>query len=159
MQIKMLSLLACGAAFAPGLALADDDAPGAYSYAWQDSRLKSEIGVAQGNEFDPARCNTFDTHVRRTTPIGVFPRGDTAARLADMTGNVWEWTSSAYREYPYDSSDGREDATRDDARRVARGGSWRSFPVSARAASRAGLSPDDRSYSVGFRVVCVSPIR
>lgn len=34
-----------------------------------------------GNTFDPTRCNTFDTHVRRTTPIGVFPRGDTPCRL------------------------------------------------------------------------------
>ena len=28
-----------------------------------------------GNEFDSTRCNTFEAHVRGTTPIGVFPRG------------------------------------------------------------------------------------
>jgi formylglycine-generating enzyme required for sulfatase activity len=27
---------------------------------------------AWGNEFDAARCNSFETHVRGTTPIGVF---------------------------------------------------------------------------------------
>ena len=32
---------------------------------------------AFGNNFDAARCNTFETHIRRTTPIGVFPGGKT----------------------------------------------------------------------------------
>ena len=27
---------------------------------------------AFGDDFDAARCNTFETHVRHTTPIGVF---------------------------------------------------------------------------------------
>ena len=30
---------------------------------------------AFGDDFDAARCNTFETHVRHTTPIGVFPGG------------------------------------------------------------------------------------
>lgn len=46
MQTKMFSLLVCTAAFAPGLALADEPEPSAYSYAWKDSRLQSEIGVS-----------------------------------------------------------------------------------------------------------------
>ena len=63
---------------------------------------------AFGNNFDAARCNTFETHIRRTTPIGVFPGGKTPAGLVDMTGNTWDWTSSLYTTYPYDTADGRE---------------------------------------------------
>jgi formylglycine-generating enzyme required for sulfatase activity len=32
---------------------------------------------AFGDDFDAARCNTFETHIRRTTPIGVVRRRDT----------------------------------------------------------------------------------
>lgn len=35
-----------GVAFAPAVALAEEPAPSAYSYAWKDSRLRSEIGVS-----------------------------------------------------------------------------------------------------------------
>jgi formylglycine-generating enzyme required for sulfatase activity len=114
---------------------------------------------AWGEPFDSSRCNTFETHVRGTTPVGVFPLGETPDGVADLTGTVWEWTSSAYRGYPYEADDGREDATREDVRRVLRGGSWDSSLESARAAARFDFDPGDRNDLIGFRVVCVSPIR
>jgi formylglycine-generating enzyme required for sulfatase activity len=76
-----------------------------------------------------------------------------------MTGNVWEWTSSAYKSYPYDSGDGREDPMRENVRRVVRGGSWLNSSDGARAAFRSYYDPGSRNFSLGFRVVCVSPIR
>ena len=109
-------------------------------------------------EFDPARCNVFETHVRGTTPPGVFRDGDTQEGLADMSGNVWEWTSSLYRLYPYDAQDGREDPEVSNVPRVVRGGSWFSLRGFARCASRLGALPDTRDYGYGFRLVCVSPI-
>jgi len=79
---------------------------------------------AFGDDFDAVRCNTFETHVRHTTPIGVFPGGGTPEGLVDMTGNTWDWTSSLYTPYPYDPTDGREAPRPPGARRVVRGGSW-----------------------------------
>ena len=112
---------------------------------------------AFGNNFDAARCNTFETHIRRTTPIGVFPGGKTPTGLVDMTGNTWDWTSSLYTPYPYDAADGREAPSPPGARRVVRGGSWGLVQVVARASYRLDFAPDFRCYSLGLRVVRSSP--
>jgi formylglycine-generating enzyme required for sulfatase activity len=112
---------------------------------------------AYGDDFDAARCNSFETHVRRTTPIGVFPGGDTPEGLVDMTGNVWEWTSSVYRDYPYDAADGREVLIATPARRVGRGGSWYDVHVLARVSSRYHLVPGYRDDNLGLRVGRASP--
>ncbi|MEI2746602.1 MAG: SUMF1/EgtB/PvdO family nonheme iron enzyme [Ottowia sp.] len=112
---------------------------------------------AYGDEFDASRCNAFETRVRRTTPVGVFPGGETPEGLIDMTGNTWDWTGSLYRPYPYIAADGREDPA--EARRVVRGGSWSNDRVSARAVCRSDLGPDGRFNRFGFRLVCASPIR
>lgn len=128
---------------------------------------------AYGDEFDVAKGNLLPTHVRRTTPVGVFPVGDTPEGVCDLTGNVDEWTSSAcgigveysdesptiYR-YLYVVDDGREDPdTGTDITRVCRGGSWASGPGWSRAATRLDVPPDVRAHFFGGRLACSpSPI-
>lgn len=73
--------------------------------------------------------------------------------LHDMHGNVWEWTRSACRPYPYDEHDGRN-VPGADGERVVRGGSWRDRPTRARSAVRLAYRPYQCVYNVGFRVVC-----
>ena len=69
-----------------------------------------------------------------------------------MSGNVWEWTRSLYRDYPYDASDGRESP--DSPRlRVLRGGSFLYRPHNLQAARRMGDMSDLRMSDYGFRVV------
>lgn len=128
-----------------------------------EAAARGEAGrrFAYGDDFDPLRCNVAGTHVRRPTPVGVFPDGDTPEGLADMTGNVWEWTSTLcgpscdrpdYR-YPYRPGDGREDPSAGPTvLRVTRGGSWGSDQVGARAAGRNFEPPDSRLRQVGFRL-------
>ena len=72
--------------------------------------------------------------------------------LCDMHGNVAEWTATAYRPYPYDAADGREniDAT---SRRVVRGGSWYDRPKRCTSAYRLSYAPYQPVFNVGFRVV------
>ena len=75
-----------------------------------------------------------------------------------MSGNVWEWTRSQRRAYPYQPTDGREDLIAGDGvPRVVRGGSFNSFVRRIRAAYRHCRKPNDRDGRVGFRVV-VSPL-
>ncbi len=115
-----------------------------------------------GDAFDVTCCNTLDTKLRRTAPVGVFPSGDTPPQVgqdgvADLSGNVWEWTGSCYSPYPYKADDGREDASVEQAR-VLRGGSWLSSPGGVRSSVRVNPRPDDRFNYIGFRVLCSSPI-
>jgi len=136
----------------------------------QDYRVPSEVEwevAARGQaarrypwegDFDPGRCNSFESHVRGTTPVGVFPDGDTPQGIADMSGNVCEWTGSLYRPYPYRADDGRENSKDGDGRRVVRGGSWRHYRERARCAYRYHTHPGDRGLDLGFRVLCVSHI-
>ena len=113
---------------------------------------------AYGDDYDVARCNTFDTHIRRTTPVGVFPGGETPEGVVDLTGNTWDWTGSLYQPYPYNAADDRENPAVDD-RRVLRGGAWRVPAVYARAAYRNRLHPAGRLDYLGVRVVVgLSPI-
>jgi formylglycine-generating enzyme required for sulfatase activity len=114
---------------------------------------------AYGNGYDPARCNTFATHIRRATPIGVFLGGETPdpVGIVDMAGNVWDWTSSLYKLYPYDATDGREAPSADESSgRVVRGGSWSAPPLGALACFRSDDNPAYRLFSLGFRVCCSS---
>jgi formylglycine-generating enzyme required for sulfatase activity len=114
-------------------------------------------------EWDPGLANTHDTHIRATTPVGVFPAGDSPEGLQDLTGNVYEWTSSAFgrdrvapeHAYPYDPDDGREDPDRpDDVLRVSRGGAWASVQATSHAAFRGPLAPGDRNNQGGMRLAC-----
>lgn len=116
---------------------------------------------AFGDDFGALRCNTVETHVRAPSPIGVFPDGDTPDGLADMTGNVWEWTSAAWGEsdtepafpYPYCPEDGRERLDTSPAvRRVLRGGSWLDYQARVACAYRLTDVPDAREGYAGFRV-------
>jgi formylglycine-generating enzyme required for sulfatase activity len=110
-----------------------------------------------GDPFDPKRANTAESNIGTTTPVGQFsPQGDSPYGCADMIGNVWEWTRSLYKPYPYNAQDGREDL-QSRSSRVLRGASFCDFRESARCASRYYF-PGSRYDYYGFRVAVVSPI-
>jgi formylglycine-generating enzyme required for sulfatase activity len=120
-----------------------------------------------GDEFDKSKCNTSESGIGTTTPVGQFsPAGDSPYGCVDMAGNVCEWTSSLKKKYPYLVDDGREDESETYerslghlySRRVERGGSFREDATYARTAYREGIVRtgvlDARLtmwYDLGFR--------
>jgi formylglycine-generating enzyme required for sulfatase activity len=73
-----------------------------------------------GNDWDESRANTHDG---TTTPVGSYPEGASPYGVQDLAGNVWEWTSTRYYQYPYQASNERENHSRR-FKKVLRGGPW-----------------------------------
>jgi len=110
-----------------------------------------------GNTFDKNKCNSHETGKGGTTSVGFYsPQGDSPYGCADMAGNVWEWTHSKDKAYPYNAKDGREDEQKS-ALRILRGGSFDLQSDDARCACRIRLYPGHGGRVDGFRVV-VSPV-
>jgi len=111
--------------------------------AWEGWRPRSPDLVPRAEGVDDGALVSTEVGTYRPNPWG----------LHDMHGNVWEWTRSLYRPYPYRADDGRNDLT-PPGRRVVRGGSWYDRPHRARSAFRLAYEPYQKVFNVGFRVVC-----
>ena len=86
--------------------------------------------------------------------MDAYPDGASPYGILDMAGNIWEWTGSLYRPYPYDPKDGRENP-RSGGKRVLRGGAFYSTARRVRCAYRDSGYPDNWRGNYGFRV-CVA---
>lgn len=106
-----------------------------------------------GNTFDANKCNTAENGIGGTTSVGKYsPQGDSPYGCAEMSGNVWEWTHSLFKPYPYQAGDGRENE-KASGNRVLRGGSWASNDGYARCAFRLDFPYGTLLDYRGFRVV------
>ena len=83
---------------------------------------------------DEWRAN-FERSVGAPTAVGMFPAGDTSEGIADMAGNVWEWTGSDYSA----------------ERKCVRGGSYWNNASYLCGAYRIHYVPADRNGGIGFR--------
>lgn len=106
-----------------------------------------------GDTFEVGRANVRSTDV---LPVGTIPCDDCAYGIADMAGNVWEWTRSPWQPYPFSNVDDLATRTTD-ALWVMRGGSFGDTEQLARGANRGGADPGARRPFIGFRVVLTAP--
>jgi formylglycine-generating enzyme required for sulfatase activity len=110
-----------------------------------------------GEEYLSGRANV-DEHwgnvgvfrIGHTTAVGIYPGDVSPYGVLDMAGNVREWCLNEYYQPERRGTEG-------DARRAARGGSWRRYQDYARAAARDDLPPECSTSRLGFRLVCVAP--
>ena len=108
-----------------------------------------------GNEFDATLANVAEAQRGGLTPVGAYAEGASPFGVLDMAGNVWEWTASLQKSYPYIANDGRESSTPVeglDRRRIMRGGCWANPAHFARVACRFRLPPDRSTHLLGFRL-------
>jgi formylglycine-generating enzyme required for sulfatase activity len=86
----------------------------------------------------------------KTMKVGSFPPN--AWGFHDTHGNVWEWTADEHCPYGVDPAVDPHPHC-DSPLKVIRGGSWYFSADSARSALRYTHRPQDRGFSLGFRVV------
>jgi formylglycine-generating enzyme required for sulfatase activity len=101
-------------------------------YAWDKKGATTKI------EDLPRFANTNKSGINRTTPVWMYPQGESTKGVMDMSGNVWEWQAN-YRDLK-------------NGWLGLRGGSWDYYAGFARVAIRFNLRPLSWFNYVGFRV-------
>ena len=87
-----------------------------------------------------------------TSPVGSFAANGYG--LHDIHGNVWEWCQDWYAgDYYASSPASNPKGAASGTNRVLRGGSWYNVAQFVRSADRGSITPDLRSFDVGFRLV------
>ena len=115
------------------------------------NRLDSRMANFDGNY--PYGGASTGEYRNKTVAVGSFQSN--AWGLYDMHGNVWEWCSDRYGDYPSGSVVDPTGA-RSGSVRVNRGGSWFSGARFCRSAIRYGNSPGVRGNDLGFRLALSS---
>ena len=119
-----------------------------------------------GETYKPGAANinddtAVDPNEVKTKPVRIYEDGKTIFGLFDMSGNVWEWTSSPLKAYPGGKLSSDLESYQN--LKVIRGGSWKSKLNQATTTYRRGwpatrndwprgFAPDKIDYgAIGFR--------
>jgi serine/threonine-protein kinase len=118
-------------------------------YPWGD-----EFDCAGGNFGDDLTgCDDGHAH---TAPVASFPAGASWCGAQDMAGNVWEWVSDRFGDYPA-AAQTNPTGPSDGDLNLLRGGSWGYGRNGVRVAYRYPVPPSADYLGVGFRCVVTRP--
>ena len=123
-------------------------------YPWGNYEGRGDLAnFADKNTVFAWSDREIDDGYPESSPIGAFPLGASPFGMEDMAGNVWEWCVDffeAYRGAPKVNPRGPKMG----AKRVYRGGSWKSRFNSLRTTARGSNVPSFLCNDLGFRIAC-----
>jgi formylglycine-generating enzyme required for sulfatase activity len=123
-------------------------------YPWGNHEHRGDLAnFADRNTVFAWSDREVDDGYPESSPVGAFPFGASPFGIEDLAGNVWEWCLDYFEPYrgmakvnPHGPTTG--------AKRVYRGGSWKSRFNSLRATTRGSNVPNYSCNDLGFRIVC-----
>ncbi|MGF7137748.1 T9SS ring complex lipoprotein PorK/GldK [Roseimarinus sediminis] len=128
-------------------------------YPWGGYYSRNQMGEFMAN-YKPMRGNYIEDGGLATMKVAEYPPNDYG--LYDMSGNVAEWTSTAFEElapemiselnpdFKYDALDSDPAALK---RKVIRGGSWKDVGMYLQVSTRTFEYQDTATSFIGFRCV------
>lgn len=99
------------------------------------ARGDSGLAYPWGNAYEAEKLNSAVKGPHDTTPVGQYTNGASPFGVLDMAGNVFQWTSTKYR----------------DGAMTVKGSAWEDYGGVGRGASRHGRAVTARHVIVGFR--------
>lgn len=134
----------------------DIDLPSETQWEWaaRGATQSKCYEYAGSNNLDEVGWYGYEKYGETTHPVG--QKNPNELGMYDMSGNVWEWCKD---DWPENVKDLPTDGTawlssNESKRRLLRGGSWYDAAEYCRSAYRNIDTPDNRSLSLGFRIVC-----
>jgi formylglycine-generating enzyme required for sulfatase activity len=123
-------------------------------YPWGNHEHRGDLAnFADRNTVFAWSDREIDDGYPESSPVGAFPFGASPFGVEDLAGNVWEWCLDYFEPYrgvakvnPHGPTSG--------AKRVMRGGSWKSRFASLRSTTRNSNVPNYSCNDLGFRIVC-----
>jgi formylglycine-generating enzyme required for sulfatase activity len=136
--------------------------PEGYIYPWGNTFDGMYLNFCDVNCAFRQRDARYDDGYEITAPVGSYPAGDSWCGVADMAGNVSEWTADWYdKEYYSDSPSHNPtgpEMEKYGVKHVIRGGSWYFMQGFARTTDRDFyIIPRTRLPYLGFRCAVLPP--
>ena len=123
-------------------------------YPWGNDEGRGDLAnFADRNTVFAWSDRNIDDGYPESSPVGAFPRGASPFGMEDMAGNVWEWCLDYFQDYRGGHKVNPRGPT-SGAKRIYRGGSWKSRFKSLRATARNSNVPSFSCNDLGFRIVC-----
>jgi formylglycine-generating enzyme required for sulfatase activity len=128
--------------------------PDGRKYPWGNYAGRGDLAnFADKNTVFAWSDREIDDGYPESSPVGAFPLGAGPFGMEDMAGNVWEWCLDYFESYRGTHKVNPRGPT-SGAKRVYRGGSWKSRFNSLRATARGSNVPSYSCNDLGFRIVC-----